>query len=137
MADHDSGAIKTTDSNVSFKDNSTTEFSNNNASSDIHASTWESKLAHIIFDGNSTVSFISDISTDGEIVYPISTSLHPYSEYFSDTKLEIIARGNFTITFNYQSVKWCTSTCLPYSGEDHDNVRIDNTGMVWCTHQDY
>ena len=91
-----------------------------------------SALAHIIFDGNSTVSFISDISTDGGIVYPISTSTNHYR-----SKLEIIALGNFTITFNNQSVKWCTSTCFPYSGEDNYNVRIDNTGMVWCTHQDY
>ena len=120
-------------SHVSFEDNSTTEFSNNNAFNDIYAIT--NSMAHIIFNGNCTVSFIKDISTDGGIFYPISTSI--FSEYNSDAKLEIIARGNFTITFNYQSVKWCTSTCLPYSGKDDYNVRIDNTGTVWCTHQDY
>ena len=137
-ANYDSGAIRTTDSNVSFEDNSATEFSNNNANalSDIYAITLFAP-AHIIFDGNSTVSFINDISTDGEIVYPISTSINPYSEHYYVTKLEIIAHGNFNITFNYQSVKWCTSTCLPYSGEKNYEIRIDNTGMVWCTHQDY
>ena len=136
-ANYDGGAISAANSDVSFEGNSTTEFSNNNALSDIHAIT-SSAPAHIIFDGNCTVSFINDISTDGEIVYPISASIyHHYIEHYSDTKLEIIARGNFTITFNYQTVKWCTSTCLPYSGKDHYDVRIDNTGMVWCTHQDY
>ena len=131
------GAISTTDSDVSFEDNSATEFSNNTLS-DICAIA-STALKHIIFDGNSTVSFINDISTDGEIVYPISTSIIPSSFRNSpkNAKLEIIARGNFTITFNYQSVKWCTRTCLPYSGKDHYNVRIDNTGVVWCTHQGY
>ena len=133
-ANYDCGAIGTTDSNVSFEDNSVTEFSNNNALSDIYAISSFAR-AHIIFDGNSTVSFINDISTDGGIVYPISTSIN-HHHYF-DSNLEIIVRGNFTITFNYQSVKWCTSTCLPYSGKDRYKVRIDNTGMVWCTHQDY
>ena len=132
-ADHVGGAIYTTNSNVSFEDNSATKFSNNNALSDIYAIT-SFLLAHIIFDGNSTVSFIDDISTNGEIVYPISTS-ESINYYYSDAKLEIIARGNFTITFNHQSAKWCTSTCLPYSGKDRYDVRIDNTGMVWCRHQ--
>ena len=132
------GAIRASGSQVSFEDNSTTEFSNN-ALSDIYAIIILTyALAHIIFDGNCTVSFINDISTDGGIVYPISTFNSPkFIEHYFDTKLEILARGNFTITFNYQSVKWCTSTCLPYSGKDRYDVRIDNTGMVWCRHQDY
>ena len=133
-ANSDGGAISAFESNVSFEDNSATEFSNNKALSDIFAFLSQSAQLHIIFDGNSTVSFINDISTDGGIVYPISTYIN---HYHIDYKFEIIARGNFTITFNYQSVKWCTSTCLPYSGKDHYDVRIDNIGMVWCTHQDY
>ena len=140
-ADNNGGAIYTFfDSQVSFEDNSTTEFSNNNALSDNNAIVTNIGSI-IIFDGNCTVSFINDISTDGGMVYPISTPSNInlyYIWYYSDAKLEIIARGNFTITFNHQSVKWCTSTCLPYPGKDryqNNDVRIDNTGMVWCRHQ--
>ena len=127
-ADDNGGAIyEFFDSHVSFEDNSITEFRNNNTSSDNNVIVIYD--GNIIFDGDCTVSFINNISTDGEILYPISTSSHnmPYSD--------VIACGNFTITFNHQSAKWCTSTCLPYSGEDNFNVRIDNTGMVWCRHQ--
>ena len=109
------GAISTIKSNVSFEDNSVTEFSNNNALNDIYATLVRiSGVAHIVFDGNSTVSFINDISTDRRIVYPISIYIRSRHYRYPDAKSElgIIARGNFTITFNYQSAKWCTNTCL-------------------------
>ena len=108
---------------VSFEDSSVTIFSNNNALSDNNAIFVY--YGHIIFNGNCTVSFINHKSTDRGIVYPIS--LHD--------RCEITASGNSTITFNDQSAKWCSNACLPYSGAYV--VRIDNTGIVWCTHQSY
>ena len=109
---------------VSFEDSSATIFSNNNALSNNNAITFR-KSGHIMFDGNCNVSLINNKSTDGGIVYPIS----------SIGKCEITARGNSTITFNDQSAKWCANACLPYSGEDFYDVRIDNTSVIWCRNQ--
>ena len=118
------GAIHSQFGHLFFEDSSTTTFSNNNALSDNNAILTRT-FGYIIFNDNSIVSFISNKETIGGIVYPISTLANA----------KIIARGNFTITFNHQSVKWCTETCLKYSGRDLYDVRIDNTGNVWCRHR--
>ena len=125
-ADNDGGAIHSDlYSIVSFEDSSATTFSNNNALSDNNALTI-TYSGHIIFDDNCTASFINKKSTDGGIVYPIYTTRNT----------NVTARGNSTITFNDQSAKWCDNACLPYSGEDnYYDVRIDNTGIVWCRYQ--
>ena len=104
-------------SHVSFKDNSTVAFilKDNTAISAM-------SYAKIIFDGNCTVSFISSKSTNGVIVNLISISKNS----------SVIALENFNVTFNNQSAKWCTDTCLPYPGKENDDVKIDNFGIVWC-----
>ena len=123
-ADHGGAIYSRSYSKVSFEDSSATIFSNNNALSDNNALTILI-YGHIIFDGNCTASFINDKSTDGGILYPIYTTRNA----------NVIARGNSTITFNDQSAKWCDNACLPYSGENNYDVRIDNTGVVWCRYQ--
>ena len=137
-------AIYANNCNISFEDSSTTIFCNNEALSESNALlTRRSNIiidtsiphydfpvsngnnsiltcqSNIIFDGDCTVSFINNKSKIKGIFYPIST-------YSSELK----ARGNFAITFNHQPAKWCANTCLSYYGKD--DVRIDNSGVVWC-----
>ena len=53
---------------------------------------------------------------------------------FSDSSSKIIAQGNFNVTFNNHSAKWCNNTCLPYTGR-FDSTVIDSDGIVWCNNQ--
>ena len=108
-------------SNVSFEDNSTVAFRKINVLKDSNA-ILAMNYAKIIFNGNCTVSFTINKSIIGIMVNLISISKNS----------DITAHGNFNVTFNHQSAKWCTNTCLPYSGDDKYDVRIDNTGMIWC-----
>ena len=116
------GVIYAEDGHVSFKDDSTTKFSHNNALSDNNAILTRHS-GYIIFDDNCTVSFFNNITTVRKIVYPISTA-----------NSKVIARGNFTITFNHRPVKWCANACYSDKNE-YDDVRIDNFGIVWCRDQ--
>ena len=75
-------------------------------------------MQHYPFDDNATVTF--NITFEKTV--------------FSDSSSKIIAQGNYSVTFNDQSAKWCNNTCLLYTG-DFDSTVIDSDGIVWCNNQ--
>ena len=115
IADYGGGIYIFTSSNILFQKTSTTVFSNNTAyTGSIDAQT----DCSITFDDNATVTFNI---TFGKTV-------------FSDSSSKIIAQGNFSVTFNDHSAKWCSNTCLPYTGLFYSTV-IDSDGIVWCNNR--
>ena len=101
---------------ISFQGNSTTVFSN---SSTYYTGTIDAKSnCSITFDDNATITF----------------NVFFGKTVFSESSSKIIAKGNFSVTFNDHSAKWCNNTCLPYTGY-LDSTVIDSDGIVWCNNQ--
>ena len=113
------GAIYSIDNFISFEGFSTTVFSNNIAKDYGGALLAEDKV-EIIFNNNSTVTFANNNAPVGETVYCGSNS-------------NVITKENSTVIFNDVLAKWCTNTCLPYTGQG--TVTIDSNGLVWCSDQ--
>ena len=76
--------------------------------------------SEIIFSNNSTVIFANNNAPIGETVYCGSNS-------------NVITKENSTVIFNDALAKWCTNTCLPYTGQG--TVTIDSNGIVMCSDQ--
>ena len=114
------GAIYSTDNNlISFEGLSTTVFSNNIAKDYGGALLAEYKV-EIIFSNNSTVTFTNNNAPVGETVYCGSNS-------------NVTTKENSTVIFNNVLAKWCTNTCLPYTGQG--TVTIDSNSIVLCSDQ--
>ena len=114
------GAIYSIDNNfISFEGFSNTVFSNNIAKDYGGALLAEDKV-EIIFSNNSTVTFANNNAPVGETVYCVSNS-------------NVTTKENSTVMFNDVLAKWCTNTCLPYTGQG--TVTIDSNGLVWCSDQ--
>ena len=119
IATHNGGAIYCYTSNVSFSEYSTVIFRNNIA--DYGGAVFAEINSDITFSDNSTILFTTNRATFGATVYSRGNS-------------KIMTRENFAIIFNDRSAKWCTNTCLPYTGQS-DVVTIDGDGIVWCSNQ--
>ena len=114
------GAIYSIDNNfISFEGFSTTLFSNNIAKDYGGALLAEDKV-EIIFSNNSTVTFTNNNAPVGETVDCGSNS-------------KVTTNESPTVIFNDVLAKWCTNTCLPYTGQG--TVTIDSNGLVWCSDQ--
>ena len=113
------GAIYSIDNLISFEGLSTTVFSNNIAKDYGGALLAEDKVA-IIFSNNSTVTFANNNALVGETVYCGINS-------------KVTTKENSTVIFHDVLAKWCTDTCLPYTGQG--TVTIDSNGLVWCRDQ--
>ena len=119
IATHNGGAIHCYTSIISFSEYSTVTFRNNVA--DYGGAVCAEVNSDIIFSDNSTTIFTTNRATYGATVY-------------SNINSKIMTRENFTITFDDHLAKWCTNTCLPYTGQS-DVVAIDGDGIVWCSNQ--
>ena len=75
----------------------------------------------ITFSDNSTMLFTTNRATFGATIHLNGNS-------------KITTKENSSITFDDHSAKWCTNTCLPYTGQS-DVVTIDGDGIVWCSNQ--
>ena len=131
-------------SNISFQENSTTVFCDNTAEygGGIHILT----LSNILFQTTSTTVFSNNTAYTGTIDAeencnitfndnaPVTFNVTFGMTVFSDSSSKIIAKGNFSVTFNDHSAKWCNNTCLPYTGP-FDSTVIDSDGIVWCNNQ--
>ena len=133
---------------IDFEENSTTEFNNNIAIyhggaincftnkvfiNEFSTAIFRNNIAeyggavlaeinsNISFSDNSTIIFTTNRATFGATVYSYGNS-------------KIIAKENPAIIFDDHSAKWCTNTCLPYTGQS-DVVTIDGNGIVWCSNQ--
>ena len=114
------GAIYSIDNNfISFEGFSNTVFSNNIAKDYGGALLAEDKV-EIIFSNNSTVTFANNNALVGETVYCGSNS-------------NVTTKENSTVIFNDVLARWCTNTCLPYTGQG--TVTIDSNGIVLCSDQ--
>ena len=114
------GAIYSIDNNfISFEGLSTTVFSNNIAKDYGGALLAEDKV-EIIFSNNSTATFANNKAPVGETIYCGSNS-------------KVTTKENSTVIFNDVLAKWCTNTCLPYTGQG--TVTIDINGIVMCSDQ--
>ena len=119
VATYNGGAIYCLSSNTSFKEFSATVFRHNIAdyggavSAEIHS--------NIMFSQNSTVSFTKNKATFGAATY-------------SNGDSKVFTKGNSTIVFDDISARWCSNTCLPYTGQS-DTVTVDSNGIVWCSNQ--
>ena len=115
-ADYGGGIYIINSSNILFQEKSITVFSNNTAR---YTGTIDAQNnCTIIFDDDATVTF--NVKFGATI--------------FSESCSKIIAQGNFSVTFNDHSAKWCNNTCLPYNGR-FDSTVIDDDGIVWCNNQ--
>ena len=120
VATYNGGAIYCFTSNTSFEEFSATVFKHNTAdyggavSAEIHS--------NIMFSENSTVTFTKNKATFGAATY-------------SNGNSKIIKKGNSTIVFDEISARWCSNTCLPYTGQN-DTVTVDGDGIVWCSNQE-
>ena len=120
VATYNGGAIYCVTSKTSFEEFSATVFRHNTAdyggavSAEIHS--------NIMFSENSTVTFTKNKATFGAATY-------------SNGKSKIITKGNSTIVFDDISARWCSNTCLPYTGQS-DTVTVDGDGIVWCSNQE-
>ena len=121
IATQNGGAIYCYATNISFSEYSTVIFRNNIG--DYGGALFAEANSNIIFSDNSMIIFITNWATFGATVY-------------SNINTKIMARENFTIIFDDHSAKWCTNTCLPYTGQS-DVVTIDGNGIVWCSNQKY
>ena len=114
------GAIYSIDNNlISFEGFSTTVFSNNIAKDYGGALLAEDKV-EIIFSNNSTVTFTNNNAPVGETVDCGSNS-------------KVTTKENSTVMFDDVLAKWCTDTCLPYTGQG--TVTIGSNGIVSCSDQ--
>ena len=112
------GAIFSVDL-LSFEGFSTTVFSNSIVKDYGGAILAEDKV-EIIFSNNSKVTIANNNAPVGETVYCGSNS-------------NVTTKENSTVMFNDVLAKWCTNTCLPYTGQG--TVTIDNNGIVMCSDQ--
>ena len=113
------GAIYSIDNFISFEGFSATVFSNNIAKDCGGALLAEDKV-EIIFRNNSTVTFTNNSAPVGETIYCGSNS-------------NVTTNESSTVMFNYVLAKWCTNTCLSYTGQG--TVTIDSNGIVMCSNQ--
>ena len=113
------GAINCFTSNVSINEFSTVIFRNNIA--EYGGAVLAEINSYVTFSDNSTIIFTTNRATFGATVYSYNNS-------------KIIAKENPSIIFDDHSAKWCTNTCLPYTGQS-DVVTIDGNGIVWCSNQ--
>ena len=119
IAIYHGGAINCFTNNVSINEFSTVIFRNNIA--EYGGAVLAEINSHITISDNSTIIFTTNRATFGATVYSYSNS-------------KITAKENPTIIFDDHSAKWCTNTCLPYTGQS-DVVTIDGNGIVWCSNQ--
>ena len=120
IATYNGGAIYCFTSNTSFEEFSATVFRHNTAdyggavSAEIHS--------NIMFSQNSTVTFTKNKATFGAATY-------------SNGNSKVITKASSTIVFDDISARWCSNTCLPYTGQS-DTVTVDSDGIVWCSNQE-
>ena len=119
IATRNGGAVYCYTSNISFSEYSTVIFRNNIA--DYGGAVCAEFKSDITFADNSTIIFTTNRATFGASVY-------------SNINTKIMTRENSTIIFDDHSAKWCTNTCLPYTGQS-GIVTIDGNGIVWCSNQ--
>ena len=120
IATSNGGAIYCHNSNTYFEEFSTTTFRNNTA--DYGGAISAEISSNINFSDNSTVVFTKNKATYGATTYTNGNS-------------KIITKGNSTVKFDNILARWCSNTCLPYTGES-DTVTIDSNGIVWCSNQE-
>ena len=119
IAFHNGGTIYCYTSTIYFSEYSTVIFRNNIA--DYGGTVFAEINSDITFSDNSKIIFTTNKATFGATIYSYGNS-------------KITAKQNCTITFDDHSAKWCTNTCLPYTGQG-DVVTIDGNGIVWCSNQ--
>ena len=119
IAFHNGGTIYCYTSNISFSEYSTVIFRNNIA--DYGGTVFAEINSDVIFSDNSKIMFITNRATLGATVY-------------SNGNSKITTKQNSTIIFDDHSAKWCTNTCLSYTGQS-DVVTIDGNGIAWCSNQ--
>ena len=115
------GAAIFSDSNsyLSFTGFSSIMF-NNNFAKEYGGAIAAGYKSRIIFSDNSTIEFTYNNAPFGETIYCGSSS-------------NMTTKGYSTIKFNNDLAKWCTNTCLPYSGKGA--VTVDGNGIVMCRDQ--
>ena len=104
-------------SNIFFQEKSISVFFSNNTAyytGTIHAK----DNCSVTFDDNTTVIFNAAFG----------------ATVFSERSSKIIAQGNYSVTFNNHSAKWCNSICLPFI-DYYDATAIDSDGIVRCSNQ--
>ena len=117
---YNGGAIYCFTSNTSFEEFSVTVFRHNTA--DYGGAVSAEFYSNIMFSEKSTVTFTKNQATFGAATY-------------SNDNSKIIKKGNSTIVFDDISARWCSNTCLPYTGQS-DSVSVDGDGIVWCSNQE-
>ena len=145
-ADNGGAIYFTDDSSISFKANSTVKFINNFAV-DSGGAVHSNANSDITFEGFSTVVFENNTAARGGAIAAIMSSDILFSDdstiAFTNNSAtlntavvfcnggSITTNGNSNVMFNNLSVKWCTNTCLPYTGEV-GVVAISEDSNVWC-----
>ena len=120
IATHSGGAIYFFTSTLSFEEFSTIAFKNNTAH---YGGAMSTEIQSIItFSNNFKVSFTKNKAMFGETAY-------------SNGYSKVITKGNSTVIFDDISARWCSNTCLPYTGQS-STVTIDSNGIVWCSNQE-
>ena len=135
-------------SHIYFKENSTTELNNNTAI--YHGGAIRCEISNIYFSEYSTVIFRNNIADYGGAVFAEINSDIIFSDnstilltankatfgatLYSNDNSKIKVNDNSFIIFNDHLAKWCTDTCLPYTGQS-DAITIDGNGIVWCSNQ--
>ena len=157
------GAIYNLQSNISFKEKSTSEFYHNiamlsgkerfffiNNPYSNGGAIYSAESSHIIFKGNSSIIFHSNIADyrggaiftehhsvirfcgNSTVIFTKNKAKFGATVHSTDNS-KIIAKGDFTVIVNNFQAKWCTSACIPYTGQSNDTVLIDCNGLVWCS----
>ena len=139
------GAIHCYDNSVSFEVNSSTVFSGNSAENG--GAVYSGFNSSISFEGSSSTIFSNNNAKYGAaILVEIHVVMHFIDNcsvaftnnkatfgatVFSSGNSKIKAIGQYNVSFNDISAKWCKNTCLPYNGEG--DVTIDSNGIIWCS----
>ena len=113
---------------ISFNENSNTEFRDNTANGYGGAIFLNKNLTFI---DNSTVNFTNNKARMGAIIFSNGESN------------KIVEIGNPTVIFNDHTVNWCTNTCLShlythreFTTYEDDVITIDSNGTVRCSEQE-
>ena len=151
IASGNGGAIYCNVNSVFFIGNSTTVFTNNTATD--NGGAIYSLTANVSFEGFSAVTFRDNVAEYGGAVFGEYSSNITFSDnstvtftdnnanfgatLFFNFNSKIIDIKNAVVIFNDLSAKWCTNTCLPYTGQGgSDVITTDGNGIVWCSDQE-
>ena len=117
IIDYGGAIIASTFSKISFEGFSAVLFKNNRA--DYGGAVYIEESSDLLFSSKATVKFTNNnVASSGAAVFSAANST-------------IRAIGNFTVLFDDHLARWCTNTCIPYSGQG--DVVIEGDGVVWCS----